>query len=185
MKKSDLLNVIVTKEQFNELRLAKLGVADREYIVKRRTLITAGDLLMMTELLVSAVGKEKAKKMIEEATYNRFCKVGKAIAEKAGNPQDIDGYIETVLVGALGNIPDVPPMEIIERTKNKVVYADRKCFFAEQILELAKDPAILDVVKHRCCHDKAIAHGFNPKLKFEMSKFLLSGDDSCEFIVEL
>ena len=139
---------------------------------------------MMTEILVSQVGKEKAKELIEKATYSRFYKLGRELAKKAGNPQDIDGYIEAILIEQLGSMPEVPPVEIVERTKNRVIFAARDCFIAEAFAEVG-EPEILEVAKYRCCHDRATANGFNPKMKFEMAKFLLNGDDCCEFVAEL
>ena len=186
MGKMDLVTLVVTREQLRELQLAKLDSVSKEALVEGLLASRARDLFTLVRILVSQVGKEKAKELIEEAVGDASYKSGKEAAEKAGNPTDIDGYIEANTINLLGKIAAACTPEIVERTKKRYVFRCTKCYPAEAFLKVgAGDPETLEVVKYCCPHDTAWAHGFNPNMKFERTKFLLDGDDCCEFVVEV
>lgn len=186
MGKMDLVTLIVNREQLRELQLAKLDLVSKEALVEGLLAMRARDLFTLVKLLVSQVGKEKARELIEEAQYSISYKRGEETAEKAGNPADIDGYLEVNTINLLSKIPAACIPEIVERTKNRYVFKCTRCYPAEAILKVgAGDPETLEVVKYCCPHDTAWAHGFNPNMKFERTKFLLDGDDCCEFVAEV
>ena len=81
-------------------------------------------------------------------------------------------------------IPDVQPPTLFRREGNKVIWGVQRCFFAEALMKYS-DPELLEVLKKRCCHDEAWADGFSPKLKCKKTKFLMDGDDACEFTCEI
>ena len=55
----------------------------------------------------------------------------------------------------------------------------------EAILRLDLDQDLLDLVKLWCTHDFGRMAGWNPDIKFQRPKFILDGDDCCEFLCEL
>jgi len=186
MGKMDLVALVVTREQHRELELAKLTAVTPKELVEDVMAIRARDLFILVGILISQFGKEKAKELIQKAQYPVYLKRGKEAAEKAGHPKDIDGYIEANTIGLLSKIHSAPLPEIIERTKNRYVFRCTKCYQAESLLKHgAGDPEILEVVKYCCPNDTAWANGFNPSMKFERTKFLLDGDDYCEFLAEV
>ena len=119
MGKMDLVTLIVNREQLRNLQLAKLESVSREELVEGLMAMRARDIITIVRLLVSQVGKEKAKKFIEEAQYSISYKRGKEAAQKAGNPKDIDGYIEANTIGLLSKIPAACISEVVERTENR------------------------------------------------------------------
>lgn len=185
MEQTELLTMLVTKEQHHQLALAKMESLSKEQLVEGLMLMRARDIFTLVRLLVSQVGKEKAKQLIEEVQYAAAYQRGKAAAEKAGYPTDVDGYIEANS-SFMRKIPASIPSVVVERTKKRFVSRNIRCLPAEALLKVgAEDPETLEVVKYICPHDTAWAHGFNPKMKFERTKFLLDGDDCCEFVTEV
>jgi len=47
-----------------------------------------------------------------------------------------------------------------------------------------KDPETFEVLKWIDVWDTGRANGFNPDMKFTRTKWLLDGDDYCEFVIE-
>jgi len=186
MREVDLVTIVVDREKAREIQLAKLDSVSAEALVESLLASRARDLYKLVKVLISQVGKEKAKKLIEEAQYAASYKSGREAAEKAGNPKDIDGYIEANTINLLSKIPAACIPEIVEKTKNRYIFRCRKCYQADSVLRVATgDPETLEVLKYCCPHDTAWAHGFNPDMKFERTKFLLDGDDCCEFVAEV
>ena len=185
MGNAGFVSMVVSTERHRELELAKLDAVSREKLVKSALAWRARNLFTVVEVLISQVGKEKAKELIDEAQYSIFYKRGKEAAEKAGNPKDIEGYIKENTLNLLDHVPSAPIPEIVERTKNRYVFKCTKCYQAESLLEFAagesvgmvkgeyclEDKEALEVVKYCCPHDKGWANGFNPDMKFERVKF--------------
>jgi hypothetical protein len=199
MGNEDYVDLIVTKEQHRELEAKKLDAVSRETLVKSVMGLRARDLFTVVKVLVSQVGKEKAKELLEEAQYATFHQRGKDAAVRAGNPKDIDGYVKANTLDLLGCIPSAPIPEVIERTEKKYLFRCTKCSQAESLLSFgagdsgglveashcSEDQETLEVVKYMCPHDTAWAKGFNPDMKFARTKFFLDGNDYCEFLAEV
>jgi hypothetical protein len=149
------------------------------------------DIFLFSRVLIDKFGKEEASRLIEKARVDYNYKRGRAEAEKLGNPQGVDAYMEKMLEKQ--NLqPLGADVKITERTKNKVVFNTSPCIIAEAYKALAADPRVvemfggdaIEVAKAHCTHDRGWANGFDPKMKFQMTKFLLDGDDLCEFVAE-
>ena len=184
MGENEWASVTVSNDRLNELQMEKLDRFSRVQIIEWIQGLRARDMLRLARLLIRAVGKEKAMEMYEKETYDDYYKVGREMSEKLGHPQDLDTYLNIYAIQAMANIPDVQPPTLFQRSGNKVVWGVRQCYFAEALQKYG-DPELIDVVKKRCCHDEAWARGFNPKLKCRKTRFLLDGDDACEFTCEI
>lgn len=202
MENEDSINVVATKEQHRKFEAEKLESVSREQLVKGVMALRVRDLFTVVNVLISEVGKEKAKKLLEEAQYSIYHKRGENAAkalEKKGKVNNIAGYIEANTVNLLALIPSAPVPEIIESTDKKYVFRCKKCFQADSLLQLVSGEAgksvessgfsgnqdTLEVTRLMCPHDTAWANGFNPDMKFERSKYLLAGGEYCEFKAEL
>lgn len=163
----------------------QLRKADPVQVVEELSASRAKTLLLFTRILIDQVGKEKATELIRKARYDAWYEMGQKAAEALANPRDIDSYINEYIYKfmAPGKKAYVPPQELERVSDQKAVFRTRCCFLAEALLKYG-DKETLEVVKAYCCHDIAWANGFNPKMKFEMTKFFLDGDDCCEFAFE-
>jgi hypothetical protein len=185
MENTELVTLIVSRDQHLNYQSAKLDSVSREELVKGVMDLRARDLFTLVKVLITQFGKEKAKELIEEAQYAAFYQRAREAAEKLGNPTDLDSYIKWQKTRT-GNIPSAPMSEVVERTKNNYVFRSRNCYQAESVLKYGvEDPEILEVIKYCCPHDTGVANGFNPKMRFKRTKFLLDGDDCCEFVAEV
>jgi len=159
----------------------------REEIVEMAfdSLIGTPSLVMFAELLIDAVGKEEAGKLVEKARYDREYAIGKATAEKLGNPQDLNSLLEAFTL----KVPPwvgLGPSNFIYRTEKKAVRKTSSFCFEAQAIKKAADREMQEwFARYFCIHDGAWAIGFNPKLKFKQTKNFLRGDDCCEFVFEL
>jgi len=199
MGKENFVSLIVTSDQHRGLEADKLDSISKEALVKSALALRARDLFTVVKVLVSQVGKEKAKELLEEAQYSTFLQRGKEAAEKAGYPKDINGYVEANTIDLLAYIPTAPIPVVIKRTEKKYLFRCTKCSQAESLLDFgagnskglveashcSEDQETLEVVKCMCPHDTAWAKGFNPEMKFARTKFFLNGDDYCEFVAEI
>ena len=163
----------------------QLRKANPVQVVEELSAARAKTLLLFTKILIDQVGKERAKELIRKARYDAWYEMGRRAAEALGNPKDIDSYINEYIYKfmAPSKKPYVPPQELERVSDKKAIFRTRRCFLAEALLKYG-DKETLEVVKDHCCHDIAWANGFNPKMKFEMTKFFLDGDDCCEFTSE-
>jgi len=185
MEKGNMVTTRLSREQFRSLWLAKMDSVGSEKLAESIFDLRARSIFILVKVIISLVGKEKAKELIEEAQYSNFYKRGKEAAEKVGNPTDVDSFLELKGGGLLGNLPFLTPPEIVEKTKNRLVTTCTRCLEAESLLKVgAGDPETLEVAKYCCPHDTAWANGFFPNMKFQRTKFLLDGDDCCEFVAE-
>lgn len=186
MDKREWLSVMLVKEKVRELDLQKMERSSGEEICGVLEALRAKEILRFSKLLISEFGKEKAKKLIEDAVYSDYCNAGREAAEKLGNPQGLDAYLDAYAVKAVAAMPFAPHTFLSERTKNKAVWGVTKCYFANGLQKFgSSDPETLDVAKARCVHDAAWAMGFNPKMTCKRTKYLLDGDDACEWTCEL
>ncbi len=145
--------------------------------------IAARNLVMMTKLLIEALGKETAGKLISEARRAPIYEQARALAERLGNPQDLDSLVEQFRIKSP---PWVPLVTIHNRTENKVVIRQELyCWEATAIKKLADKEIQRFLAEHWCVHDRAWVNGFNPKVGFEHTKHYLRGDDCCEFVLTL
>ncbi len=191
MAKMELVHVLVDREKANELFEAKIAKARPEDLVAEWHWTLALYIILYCKMLVSAVGTEKAKETSEKVIHDFWYKVGKTAAQKLGDPRDLDSFLEEYLVKMMGDLPVVPPIEIVERTKNKCIFGVKRCLrldavkrIIEEFPELA-EPETMEVVKAFCAHDEGWAKGFNPEMRFERIKFLFDGDDGCFFECEV
>jgi hypothetical protein len=140
-------------------------------------------LIMLTQQLIKAVGKEKAAKMIKESRYAPVYAEARALAESMGNPQDLDTLLETF---RLKSPPWVTLVEFVYRTPNKaIIRSSHHCWEASAIQKTADKELQLFIAENWCVHDQAWVEGFNPKVKFDQPKHFLRGDDHCEFVLTL
>ena len=145
--------------------------------------IASTSLVMLTKLLIDAVGKRKAGKLITKARYAPVYAEARALAESMGNPQDLDSLVETFRIKSP---PWVTLVEFVYRTPNKaIIRSCNHCWEADAVKKLADKEMQLFLAKHWCVHDEAWVKGFNPKVEFEQPKHFLRGDDHCEFTLTL
>ncbi|GAI19374.1 unnamed protein product, partial [marine sediment metagenome] len=134
---------------------------------------------------ISLVGEEEAGKLIKKARYDDYYERGRALAEKLGNPKDLDSYVENVFIKSKSPVW-VAPGYFAYRTKNKAVYRTSNwCFKAESLKKFVDKEMLEFLAEYYCVHDGALANGFNPDMKWEMTKNFLRGDDCCEFTFEV
>ena len=163
----------------------KLASVTRMELMQHAFASLAETVIIYSKILLEHLGKEKAVDVVKKARWDARYGRGRKTAEESGNPKDIDYFLESYFVKAMGLLPFVPPAEIRERTKDKAVVGVSQCFFAEAVRKHHLDRDVLDVVKAYCNHDEGWAAGWNPDMKFEKVKFLLNGDDACDFLCEV
>jgi hypothetical protein len=171
----------------------KMGKLTKDELVEWLITFDLQERLLFAKALISLVGKEEAKKIISRTVTDTWYKRGRATAEELGNPEDLDSYID-IMIKRMARNPIAPPLEIVERTKNRVIFRETGCVIADVFEKFKKNVAevarfggdeVMEVSKARCDMDTAWANGFNPKMKFERTKFFLDGEGCCEFIAEI
>jgi hypothetical protein len=170
----------------------KLAALTKEQMVQLTMMWGFRDILLLLKVLISRFGEEEAKRLFSEARHNLYYQSGREKAEQLGNPQDMDSFIEAYL-DSINKNPLADPVEVVERTKSRAVWKESRCTVAEAWTKIAQDPALvakygadaIEAAKAHCVHDIAWATGFNPKIRIEMTKFLLAGDDCCQWVAEL
>jgi hypothetical protein len=163
----------------------KMGKLTRTELMEHVFKVRVEDIVMYSKILLEQLGKEKAIELVKKARWDARYGKGKETAEKLGNPKDVHAYYNA-LEEAMAKIPYVrTPSEIVERTKNRIIFRTTKCFLSDAILARNLDKDLMDVVREYCNHDEGWAAGFNPDMKFERVKFLVDGDDSCQFLCEV
>ncbi len=180
MQEKKWVNVLIQKDRMKELSLAKMERFSREEIIEFEASLRAKDMFRLAKILIEQLGREKAKEIYEREIYSIYNKQGREAAEKLGNPSDLDTYLNVWAVEAMASIPAVQPPIITERTENMVRWGVTHCYYGDAYRKIG-DPVTFEVIKSRCCHDIAWTHGFNPKIRIERTKFLLDGDDMCEW----
>lgn len=144
-------------------------------------------IVALVKILVSQVGKEKAKELIRTFRYDPHVKKGKEVAESLGNPQDLESFLGEYFGKAMANVPAVEPVVFSERSKNRAVcYVDWYCPGRSLAKFVGDDEELREVFKEAWCrHDIAFCKGFNPNIKMDITKIFFDGDDRCEFTMEL
>ena len=155
-------------------------------IIEREADGKARDTVMLTEILISQVGKEKTKELVKKVRTDYFHNLGREAAEKLGNPPDLDSFAEAFL-SWMKTIKWVPLPDTIERTpKRLVLRATNYCPGTALVKAAAGDEGLLEVFgESYCIHDIAFAEGFNPRIKTRINKTYFRGDDYCEIVWEL
>jgi predicted hydrocarbon binding protein len=145
----------------------------------------AESLVMAFGLLISAIGKEEAKKLIKKARHNLVYRIGRSAGEKLENPKDLDSLLENFLMKSPPWV-GLRPLVFSYRTEKKAVLRNEKfCFIAEAIKKHADKEMQEFFADCFCVHDQAWTNGFNPEIKFQQTKSFLKGDDCCEFVFEM
>ncbi len=160
-------------------RLTRMELAERSFGLR------VEDIVTYSRLLLEHLGKEKAVEAVKKARWDARYNRGKEAAERLGHPRDVDTFVEEYFVKAMDKIPFLPPAAVRERSTHRVIVGVSKCFFADAVSKLKLDKDLLDVVKAYCTHDEGWVAGWNPEMKFEKVKFLLDGDDACDFLCEV
>lgn len=148
----------------------------------------ARDIVLFSQVLVSEVGREKAAELVRKVRYDYYYKLGRAAAEKLDNPEDLDSLLNAYFLKTPSPMPVwVPCGQFTYRAENKAIYrSSNYCFEAEAFKRQEVDEDMLEfLARNYCIHDLAWAEGFNPKIKFEIPKHFLLGDNCCEFALEI
>jgi hypothetical protein len=139
--------------------------------------------IMLSKLLIEALGKEEAGKRMYKLRYDEFHHVGRMSAKSAGFPQDLDTACE---ISRLKAPPWVQGSQYLYKTPRKVVIrAGKHCFVGEAVKKHADKEMQEFLAEYLCIHDRAWWEGFNPNFKFSHTKHLLKGAAACEFCIEL
>ena len=171
-----------------KVRLPKLEKLDVYEVMAIASKTRASDIILMTKLLVSTVGKQKATEMIKKARQNLFCISGNERAKILGNPKDFDTYFSDTLVEQNTMPSWVVQLEIVEKTDKSAIVRANSCYIAQAIrADPEVDPETIDVIiKGYCRHDEAFAYGFNSRLKMINTRNAIDDpEEICEFKVEL
>jgi hypothetical protein len=156
----------------------------KEELFHRMMELKVKDIIMLMNLLISEVGKEKTKELIKNIKWESRYIQGREAAEKLGNPQDLDSYIEEYWGNFMSSVVPWVPVEWTERTKDRAVCRCTNNCTGQTIAKLG-DKDICEIGKEAyCIHDIAWAAGFNPDIKVHISKIYYDGDDCCEFVME-
>ena len=179
-EKMELLQILVTREKVEQIVLDQHEKFSKPDLTRQGQMFGALAYIQCAKSLLSVVSKEKAKKAVAKTTYDDAYLNGRAYAEKRGNPKDLDSYLECKCFGELGRFPFIPPIEILEKTKTRIVYGMQICPWADSVRELAGkfpdriDQDVLEVVTSRCeTLDSGYANGFNPDMKFKRTQYML------------
>ena len=158
----------------------------KDELIQGMTDARAKDIIMLIKLLVSQVGKEKTKDLIRQAKWAPRYQSGREAAEKAGNPHDLDSYIDTYYGEEMpSKVPWIEPVEWRGRTKNKAI-CQYTSYCVGKALSKLGDEEIREIAKEAyCTHDIAWAAGFNPNIKMQIKGIYYDGDDCCEFVHEV
>ncbi len=113
-------------EKFSKTELSQMG-----------QFYMAMAFVQSAKALLSVVSKEKAKEAMAKAVYDFVFMRAKAAAEERGNPKDLKRYMDFEYE-AMSKHPFIPPPEILEETKTKVVLGIRHCPFADAVREFAE-----------------------------------------------
>jgi hypothetical protein len=186
MDKAELVEAIMSREMLDKLYEEKLGKDPVGGVIIGQRQMTRANILSAKAMLALA-DLETVKKTVSQVIYDFNYMLGKKRAEELGNPTDLDSYVSEYVVNVMDSIPPVPPIEILERTKDRCLWGCTRCQYKDGI-EFWRaaypdyvDDAVFEVLKSRCTHDHGWTIGFNPNIQYERVKFLLDGDDGCFF----
>jgi hypothetical protein len=190
MEESELVQVLVSRKKVDELYQEKLGRDPVGGVIAgQRQMVRAS--ILSAKALLSVMPLEEAKELISKVVFDFNELLGKERAAELGNPTDLDSYLKEYVFGIMDAILPVPPIEILERSEKRCHWGVRACQYRDAIMfwkEKYPDYVTDDVVewlKARCTHDHGWTIGFNPKIKYERTHFMLDGDDGCFFMTEI
>ena len=144
---------------------------------------SARNIATYSQMLLDELGKERAMEVIKKKRFDDYYKIGKMNAEKAGKEKA--KKLATLAEPPTFDSPFVIPREILELTETSYRTRTTGCLIGKAILRLNLDQDLLDLVKLWCEHDFGMIEGWNPDINFRRTKFLMDGDDCCEFEFEL
>ena len=144
---------------------------------------SARNIATYSQMLLDELGKERAMDVIYKQRYDFFYAIARKSAEAQGNPKDFKTLAERSKDSF--DRPFVVPSEIVELTETRYRFRSKGCLIGNAILKLNLDQDLLDVVKLWFTHDFGHFKGWNPDMKFDRLKFILDGDDCCEFVCEM
>jgi hypothetical protein len=158
----------------------------KEELIEKKTDARARDIIMLLKILISQVGKEKAKELFKKARWETYYQRGREAARRAGNPKDLNSYIEKYYFEEVpATVPWIAPLNWVERTSNKAIWRETSYCLGEALNKLGDDE-IKEIGKEAfCVHDIAWAIGFNPDIKMHYSKIFYNGDNCCECVIEI
>ena len=190
MGKTELVEVLMSREMLDKLYEEKLGRDPVGGVVAGQMQMTRANILSAKTMLALA-DLETVKKTVAQVIYDFNYVLGKKRAEELSKPTDLDSYVSEYVVNIMGSIAPVPPIEILERTKDRCLWGCRRCQYKDAIDRWREaypeyvDDDVFEVLKSRCSHDHGWTIGFNPRIRYERVKFLLDGDDGCFFDCQL
>jgi hypothetical protein len=163
----------------------KMESMTRMELMKHVFATLAETVIIYSKILLEHLGKEKAIDLVKKARWEARYGRGRETAESLGNPKDLCAFLESYFGKAMDRLPFVPQAEIRKYTNDGVIVGVSKCFLAEAVQKHNLGEDLLDVVKAYCNHDEGWAAGWNPDMRFQKVKFLLNGDDACDFLCEV
>jgi len=161
----------------------KLESVSRKKLAELAMDSSARNIAVYSQMLMDELGKERAMEVIYKKRFDDSFKIGKRNAERAGKEKTED--LASLSESESFDNPFVVPHEVVELTETRYVSTTKGCLIGEAILRLNLDKDLLDLVKLWCTHDFGRLAGWNPKIKLTKPRFLLDGDDLCEFVHEL
>jgi hypothetical protein len=178
-KEMELVQILVTREEIDEIIEHQHEKFSKNDLTRQGQFLMALAFVQSAKVLLAVTSKEKAKEAMAKAIYDFAYTETRAAAEKRGNPKDLISYLKYEKEG-LGNVPFIPPPEVLELTKTRARYGIQHCPFANSVRKLAEmfpdyvDQDVLDVVASRCSTlDSGRANGWNPDMKFKRTHYLL------------
>jgi hypothetical protein len=146
--------------------------------------------------LIKKFGDE-AKKTIWQAMYEHGLSIGKRVAKKTENHDDLLEFERLLIEDMIehgANTPgfDDPSRKWIIKTKKKVSYDHSLCEgcgtgIPDVWKEMGYDDKTIRLLGELWCepHDLGLRKGFNPKMEFKLTKIVTRGDSTCEWYEEL
>jgi len=193
----DLVQILLPRKDIDEIVEHRHEKFSKSELSRQGQWFMALAFIQGAKALLSVTSKEKAKEAMAKVVYDFAYMGAREAAEKRGNPKDLISYLEFEEEALVG-FPFIPPGEVFEKTKNRIVYGIQICPFADSVRELAEkypnyvDQDVLEVVTSRCeTLDTGRADGWNPDMKFKRTHFKLAdlvGDspsEGCYFEAEV
>jgi hypothetical protein len=198
-EKVEMVNLLLSRDAVQQFQQDKIDKFTKLELIKQGQLLLAQVLINAAKALIAVAGKEIAKQALQKVIYDYNYMLGRQAAERLGNPKDLNSYLEKRCIKDLASYSMAPPLEFTERTKNRIVYRSKNCFFANAVRQFAEvfpkwaDRDALEVAVS-VCHpmDTGWANGFNADMKFKRIRYQLadlSGEGlaggTCDFEMEV
>jgi hypothetical protein len=145
----------------------------------------ARDIIMLTKILISELGKEKTIALMKKARWEIYSKRGKQAAEKMGHPEDLGSFAEAYWGEEMKSVKWKEASKFEEKTQNRIVINSTTTCPGKALAKVA-DKELWNVFREGyCIHDIAWTNGFNPKIKVKITNIFFDGDDHCRIVWEL